>query len=256
VTDETPWLRITFTAVELLEESGTRWLAVDFVDDIHGQCDRALPWETTLPGFTGEVRTTAFIKENPDSPPVRHQRARYRMPDSIERSRLESFRSEVEAALRLKSFRLGLEEKRLLFEFPGPDGGSFKAWVRAAPPLPVPTGHPDHDTPTSDETANLRIRIARDQVDIARQRQAIGLISAEQVAEAELQLAIAEARGDAIAAARAHLNFADNALTVTRKKFEVGLVASHDLKAAENRRALAEAELKAALQRTTAAARP
>jgi hypothetical protein len=142
-TDMNPWIRFTFTAVELRDIAGARWLAIDYVDDVHGNCQKAFPWEATIPGFTATTRTSEFVKDDKGSPPVRHQRIEYRLPDSAPREQLERLRENLENALKQKSVRLELGENEvpvLLFELPGAEGGSFKAWVKVVPPLKVPTG--------------------------------------------------------------------------------------------------------------------
>ncbi len=138
-TNSTPWIRFTFTAVELREIAGVRWLAIDYLDDVHGDCQKAFPWETTIPGFKAQTRSTEFVTDAKDaSPAVRHQRIEYRMPDTSPRDQLERLRDNLEKALQRKSFRLELGEQQaplLLFELPGVEGGSLKAWIKVMPPL-------------------------------------------------------------------------------------------------------------------------
>jgi tRNA A-37 threonylcarbamoyl transferase component Bud32 len=140
-TDSNAWIRFTFTAVELRDIAGARWLAIDYMDDVHGDCQQASQWEATIPGFKAETRTSHFVKDYKDSPAVRHQRIEFRLPDSAPREQLDTFRENVEQALKQKSVRLDLEEPPfLLFELPGAEGGLLKAWVKVVPPLNVPTG--------------------------------------------------------------------------------------------------------------------
>jgi tRNA A-37 threonylcarbamoyl transferase component Bud32 len=138
-TNTTPWIRFTFTAVELREVQGVRWLAIDYLDDVHGECQKSFPWETDIPGFKAVTRATEFITDAKDSSPaVRHQRIEYRMPDSSPRDQLERLRDNLEKALQRKSFRLELRENEiplLLFELPGVEGGSLKARIKVMPPL-------------------------------------------------------------------------------------------------------------------------
>jgi RNA polymerase sigma factor (sigma-70 family) len=110
-TNAAPWIRFTFIAVELRELAGKRWLAIDYVDDVHGECQKAFPWETKIPGFQAQVRTSEFLKEDKDSPAVRHQRADYLMPDSMSRDQLENLRANVEKALLNKSVQLELGDQ-------------------------------------------------------------------------------------------------------------------------------------------------
>ncbi len=131
--DTSPWIRFTVTAVELREVEGKRWLAIDYLDDVHGHCQKAFAWEATLPGFQAETRTTEFLKEDKDSPPLRHQRFEYRLPDSMRRDQLEQWRGVAEQALKHKSFRLALGEQRLLFQFSTSEEASLKAWIKVVP---------------------------------------------------------------------------------------------------------------------------
>jgi|GEM_PF-1134466 len=143
--DTNAWIRFTFTAVELREVAGVRWLAIDYVDDVHGDCQKSFPWETTIPGFKAETRTSEFVKDHKDSPTVRHQRVEYRMPKSAPREQLERLRENLATALQQKSFRLELGEQQaplLLFELPGAEGGSLKAWIRVMPPLEISSAVP------------------------------------------------------------------------------------------------------------------
>jgi hypothetical protein len=85
------------------------------------------------------------VKDDQDSPRVRHQRVEYRMPDSAPRQQLEKLRENLEMALKRKSVRLELGEKQLplqLFELPGAEGGSLKAWLKLVPPLNLSAGRP------------------------------------------------------------------------------------------------------------------
>jgi len=444
----TPWIRFTFTAVELRDLAGARWLAIDYVDDVHGDCQKAFPWETTVPGFKAETRTTQFVKEDKDSPAVRHQRIEYRMPDSAPREQLDKLREDVEQALKQKSVRLESEESPfLLFELPRAEGGSLKAWVKVVPPLnldespaqgamtfgpavmrtlsfneSMQDGFLDLDTgrlltppkdiaalfqtayltrlewerksdpravkmrewlqangadfmacggehreglemrevvalaPTvvsngvavpfgfeqadanylatrinrmlesaekqregsktiwllqpgfdprlntrqdsfcfrtrkgtvgilqilntvdnppglqirykllqeveavpplklspsqsakTDEAAEIRIQLARDQLAVARERVAVGKATPMEVVEAEHKLAVAEARGDAVTVARANLQLAEATLAGARKRYEAGHIPQSELRSAEGQRAIAEIELKEALK--------
>jgi hypothetical protein len=123
-TNTTPWIRFTITAVELREVQGVRWLAIDYLDDVHGDCDKSFPWETTIPGFKATTRASEFLGGDTNSP-VRHQRIEYRMPDSLSRDKLEMFRDVLTHALKQKSYRLELGEEKLLFELVPVEGGGF-----------------------------------------------------------------------------------------------------------------------------------
>src|SRR6185436_2054808 len=98
-----PWVGFTFTAVELREAAGVRWLALDYLDDVHGECQKSFPWEIQIPGLKGVTRTSEFLGGNSNAP-VRHQRVEFRMPSFIPRDQLEEFRDDVARTLNEKSF--------------------------------------------------------------------------------------------------------------------------------------------------------
>ena len=103
-----------------------------------------------------------------------------------------------------------------------------------------------------DEADEIRIRLAREQFKEAKQMTEAGAGSQQFLADAERRLAIAEARGDAVAVARANLKFADQALRVARASFEAGVISAPALRIAESEQAIAELDLKAALKSTKA----
>jgi predicted Ser/Thr protein kinase len=191
-TNTTPWIRFTFTAVELREVKGVRWLAIDYLDDVHGECQKSFPWETTIPGFTATTRATEFVTDAKDSSPaVRHQRIEYRMPDSSPREQLERLRDELEKTLKQKSFRLELGENEVpltLFELPGVEGGSLKARIKVVPPLtlPQPSGSPEY----RQGAARLESLLKREQELLAQYTDENPLVKRvrEQIAEAEVRL--------------------------------------------------------------------
>jgi hypothetical protein len=128
-----PWIGFTFTAVELREVAGVRWLALDYLDDVHGECQKSFPWEIQIPGIKGVTRTSEFLG-GASNAPVRHQRIEYRMPNFIPRDELETFRDDVARTLNQKSFRLELDEEKLLFEL-RTTNGFLRARVKIVPPL-------------------------------------------------------------------------------------------------------------------------
>jgi serine/threonine protein kinase len=95
----------------------------------------------------------------------------------------------------------------------------------------------------------IQIRLARDQLAETRKRFNIGLIGDDEVAKAERDLAVAEARGEAVAIARANLKFAESALMTARKRHEVGLISGTELRQAEGQHTSAALVLHRALNR-------
>ncbi|MCW5553650.1 MAG: protein kinase [Verrucomicrobiae bacterium] len=133
-TNAVPRISFTFTAVELREVDGKRWLAIDYLDEVQGECQKSFPWETKIPGFKAEVRTSEFAKDPQDPSAPRHQRVEYLLPDSLARGSLEQFRKNVENALKHKTIRLELGQEKLLFELGSSSDTALKTWIRVIPP--------------------------------------------------------------------------------------------------------------------------
>lgn len=136
-TNTAAWIQFTFTAVELREVDGKRWLAIDYLDNVQGDCEKSFPWETKIPGFRAEVRASEFAKDPQDPSAPRHQRIEYLLPDSLPREPLEQLRNNVEKALKQKTIRLELGQEQLLFEFGSSSDTALKAWIKVMPPLKV-----------------------------------------------------------------------------------------------------------------------
>jgi hypothetical protein len=134
-TNDAPWIQFTFTAVDLREVDGKRWLAIDYVDKVNGTCQKSFPWEANIPGHRPETRASEFAVDVSDPLAARHQRIEYLLPDSIRREPLEQLRSNVEKALKQKTIRLGLGEQKSLFEFGSSSEAALKAWIKVIPPL-------------------------------------------------------------------------------------------------------------------------
>ncbi|HEY0549065.1 MAG TPA: serine/threonine-protein kinase, partial [Verrucomicrobiae bacterium] len=67
-TNTTPWIRFTFTAVELREAQGVRWLVIDYLDDVHGECQKAFTCGSSIPGFKATTRTSEFLGGDTNAP--------------------------------------------------------------------------------------------------------------------------------------------------------------------------------------------
>ena len=127
-------IRFSFLAVELREVDGKRWLAIDYLDEVHGDCQKSFPWESNIPGFKPEVRTSEYAKDPQVSTGVRHQRVEYLLPDSVHGDAVEKLRSNVEQALKQKTHRIGLGEQKPLFEFGNSSDTALKAWIKVGSP--------------------------------------------------------------------------------------------------------------------------
>ncbi len=132
-TNAAPRVSFTFTAVELREVDGKRWLAIDYLDSVQGDCQKSFPWETKIPGFKAEVHTSEFANDPQDPSAPRHQRIEYLLPDSPSRGSLEQFRNNVEKALKHKTIRLELGQEKLLFELGSSSDTALKAWIKVVP---------------------------------------------------------------------------------------------------------------------------
>lgn len=133
VANRSPWIQFTFTAVELREVEGKRWLAIDYVDKVNGDCQKSFPWEANIPGHRPETRSSEFAVDVADPLAPRHQRVEYLLPDSIQREQLEQLRSKVEKTLKQKTIRLEMGEQQVLFEFGNSSDASLKAWIKVVP---------------------------------------------------------------------------------------------------------------------------
>jgi hypothetical protein len=131
-TDGAAWIGFTFTAVELREVNGKRWLAIDYLDDVHGGCQKSFPWESKIPGFHPEVRASEFAKDPTDPTAARHQRVEYLLPDSVQSEPLQQLRSNVEKALKQQTIRVEAGQEKLLFEFGSSSDTALKAWLKVA----------------------------------------------------------------------------------------------------------------------------
>ncbi|MCI0534943.1 MAG: serine/threonine protein kinase, partial [Verrucomicrobiales bacterium] len=119
-----PWLRMTFTAVELREEEGTRWLAMDWVEDVHGECEHTFRTLENGSDLNAVTRKTGFLKQEKDSPEVRHQRIEWRLPAVVEQTDALAFRDQVAEEWLRKSLVVRPGDERLLFKLQVPDRGT------------------------------------------------------------------------------------------------------------------------------------
>jgi tRNA A-37 threonylcarbamoyl transferase component Bud32 len=138
-TERNAWIRFTFTAVELRNEGETRWLAIDYLDDVHGDCQRVFRWDAKVRNVTGATRTSEFVAMHPGQP-VRHQRVEFKLPNLLQSGQAQSFRDELAKSLIMQSFVLAPGEEKLLFNLslagPAPVGGlppTLSAWIGVKP---------------------------------------------------------------------------------------------------------------------------
>jgi tRNA A-37 threonylcarbamoyl transferase component Bud32 len=115
-TNTTNWVRFTMTSVELRHLPDGRWLGMDYVSDEHGDGERAFRLDGN--GFKAVTRTTEFQVGGEDSPPVRHQRVEWRLPDVVKEAEALAFRDTLAKEVVMKSVTVYEGEQRPLFRFP------------------------------------------------------------------------------------------------------------------------------------------
>jgi predicted Ser/Thr protein kinase len=129
-----PMIQFTFTTVELREEEGARWLAMDFVEQTRGDCGRTLRYDNTVPGFTAQTRTTSFMTDaKAGFAPVLHQRVMWKLPDSLPKTEAEALRELVARERIGKPIILEPGEEYPLFKIVVPGGGSLVTAVGVKP---------------------------------------------------------------------------------------------------------------------------
>ena len=112
-----------------------RWLALDYLDQVNAGCEKSFPWESNIPEFKATIRASEFFKDMKASPPMRHQRIEYRIPDSLPRESLEALHVVVEKQWKFQFILLKPGEQKTLFELFTADNASLKAWVKAGLPM-------------------------------------------------------------------------------------------------------------------------
>jgi len=130
------WMSFTFTAVEWREVDGKRWLAIDYLDEVHGEVHKSFPWESQIPNFKPEVRTSEYFKEAQTASGLRHQRVEYRLPDTVPRDSVEELRRSVEQALKHKTIKVNAGDQKVMFEFGSSSDTALKAWIKVTPASP------------------------------------------------------------------------------------------------------------------------
>jgi len=108
-------IRFTFTNVELREEGGKQWLAMDYATDVKGDCEEVFRVDGN--GFNAVTRKTGLLVTPDGSTPVRHQRVECMVPPGVKPQTMREFRDEV-VKLVGKSFVIPAGEQRPMFRFP------------------------------------------------------------------------------------------------------------------------------------------
>jgi hypothetical protein len=124
-------ISFTITAVDLRLEKGQRWLTIQYVGDVRGDCERVFRAEAH--GFKSTTRTTESIANPPGSPPVRAQRVEWLIPEGVSDAEAEAFRAAVTKSIREKSFVVAQGAERRLFNLPVGSVGNLSVVIGAIP---------------------------------------------------------------------------------------------------------------------------
>ena len=173
----------------------------------------------------------------------------WRFPASFTSNDVFAAQAQCDTLRQSPPFALPSGGRQLLFAVTNQVGEIHRGYLELTKPAAFPAVARSTELDEADE---IRIRLAREQFKEAKQMTEAGAGSQQFLADAERRLAIAEARGDAVAVARANLKFADQALRVARASFEAGVISAPALRIAESEQAIAELDLKAALKSTKA----
>jgi tRNA A-37 threonylcarbamoyl transferase component Bud32 len=125
-----PMIQFTFTSVELREEAGARWLAMDYVEQVRGDCQHTFRYDARVPGFTAQTRKDSHLSDaKAGFAPVMHQRISWKLPDALPQADALALRDLVAKEWIGKSAAIGPDNERLLFKASVPDGGTLAAAV-------------------------------------------------------------------------------------------------------------------------------
>jgi len=125
-----PMIQFTFTSVELREEAGARWVAMDYVEQVRGDCQQTFRYDARVPGFTAQTRKDSRLSDaKAGFAPVMHQRILWKLPDSLPQGDALALRDLVAKEWIGKSAAIEPGDERLLFKTLVPDGGTLAAAV-------------------------------------------------------------------------------------------------------------------------------
>lgn len=125
-----PKIQFTFTSVELRDEAGSRWLAVDYVEQARGGCEHTFRYDAQVPGFTAQTRMDSALSDaKAGFDPVTHQRVLWKLPGSMTRSNSLALRDLVAKEWVNKSVVIEPGDERVLFKSLVREGGTLAAAV-------------------------------------------------------------------------------------------------------------------------------
>jgi hypothetical protein len=113
-TNSTNNIRFTFTNVELRQEAGREWMAMDYAKDVHGDCEEVF----RMDGDDCVTRKGSLLVTPEGSAPVMRQRFQWRIPEKLNRTVVAQLSDDFAKALVGKSFVIPEGEQRPLLRFP------------------------------------------------------------------------------------------------------------------------------------------
>ena len=177
-------IQFTFTTVEVREEEGARWLAMDFVQQARGNCERTIRYDARVPGFPAVTRTTAFLSDaKAGFARVVHQRISWKLPESLAQSTALELRDLIAREWIGKSAAVEPGDERILFKALIPNGGSLAASIGVR--MRMPSG-PDAHRELADRLDYL----------LKREKELSAQFTSEHSLVKEVRRQIAEARAE------------------------------------------------------------
>jgi hypothetical protein len=148
-----PMIQFTFTSVELREEQDARWLAMDFVQQVRGECEHTFRYDARVPGFTAQTRKDSRLSDaQAGFAPVMHQRILWKLPDSLPQGDALALRDLVAKEWVGKSAAIEPGDERVLFKTLVPVGGTLAAAVG------VRLKQPEESSPSTLATVGKQVR--------------------------------------------------------------------------------------------------
>ena len=143
IPEAAPRIQFTFTSVELRDEAGTRWLTMDYVEQVRGQCERFFRYEANIPGFKAQTRMESYLSDAKGGfEPILYQRVLWKIPPNLPETEAIALRDLVAKQWLRKSETIEIDDRRVLLKVLVPGGGSLVTEIGVKAKLP-----PQHEGP-------------------------------------------------------------------------------------------------------------
>jgi tRNA A-37 threonylcarbamoyl transferase component Bud32 len=234
-----PRVRFTITSVDLRKDSDGNWLGFDYVDDDHGSAQRAFRYDAAVAGFVGRTRATSFeVPFRDGSPGVRHQRIEFQLPLNVAPADLLNLEQGTRTNWVRRTVVTRPGEEHMLFNLNLAQRGTLTGWMGAVSTTATAAAQ------RNDEADALAIRDAKNRQRNIEAAYRQGSATMEDLLKAQRDAAVAEARGDELAATRAYLGFMVGMLAEARQKNDIPLTLRMELQKAQAEHRLAVLEAK------------